>query len=142
LTFELRIFEREHGIDHHARGHYAWSHLRFAVVDLDKLEGYPGNFVSMLPMRVDSEGKIASVFTKFFGNKSLETAKRLLNKSLKMKHSSEITAEIERRLNLLEPNPVIHIKCGVCKKFFKARKKRVGRQKTCPECMKRFYGKK
>jgi RNA binding exosome subunit len=112
--------------------------MRFAVVDLDKSEGYPGNFVSMLPMRIDSEGKIASVFTKFFGNKSLETARRLLNKSLKKKHSPQITAEIERRLNLLEPNPVIHIKCGVCKKFFKTHKETARKQKICPECMKRF----
>jgi len=133
LTFELRIFEGDY-----ARGNYAWSHLRFAVVDLNKSEDYPGNFVSMLPMRIGSEGKIASVFTKFFGNESLETARGLLNKSLKKKHSPQITAEIERRLNLLEPNPVIHIKCGVCKKFFKTRKERAGKQKICPECMKRF----
>jgi hypothetical protein len=138
LTFELRIFEREHGRDHYARGHHAWSHLRFAVVDLNKSEDYPGNFVSILPTKIDTEGKIASVFTKFFGKKSIETARRLLTKSLKKKHNPQITAELERRLNLLEPNPVVHVKCRVCKKFFKTHKERAHKPKICPECMKRF----
>ena len=133
MTFELRIFE-----GHYGRGYHAWSHLRFAVVDLDKSEGYPGNFVSMLPMKIDSEGKIASAFTKFFGNESLETARGLLTESLKKKHSPKITAELERRLNLLDPNRFIHIKCGVCKRFFKTRKERAWKQKICPECIKRY----
>jgi hypothetical protein len=50
LTFELRIFKRAYG-----KGHYAWSHLRFTVVDSNKSKSYPENFVSMLPMRIDSE---------------------------------------------------------------------------------------
>jgi hypothetical protein len=92
----------------------------------------------MLPMRIDSEGKIPSVFTKFFGDKSLKIAKGLLTESLKKEHGSEIKAEIERRLNLLDPNPLIQIKCRVCKKFFQTQKERAPKQKICPECMKRF----
>jgi len=134
LTFELRIFMGEY-----ARGHHAWNHLRFAVVDLNKSRDYPENFFSMLPMRIDSDGKIPSVFTKFFGNKSLGIARGLLTKSLKREHGSEVKAEIERRLNLLEPNPVMQIKCRVCKKFFKTQKQRARRQKICPECIKRFH---
>jgi hypothetical protein len=133
MTFELRIFN-----GNYAKGHHAWNHLRFAVVDLNKSKIYPFNFVSMLPMRIDSDGKLQSTFTKFFGNKSLEIARGLLTKSLKKEHGSEIKAEIERRLNLLEPNPVIHIKCRVCKKFFQTQKERAHKQKICPECMKRF----
>jgi hypothetical protein len=132
LTFELRIFEGKY------KGHHAWNHLRFAVVDLNRSKSYPGNFVSMLPMRIDSDGNIPSAFTKFFGNKSLETALRLLTEALKTEGDSEIKAEIERRLNLLEPNPFIQIKCRVCKKFFQTSKKRVFKLKICPECMKRF----
>ena len=116
--------------------------MRFAVVDLDKSESYPENFVSMLPMRIDSAGKLPSAFTKFFGDKSLKTARRLLTKSLKTEHGSEIKAEIERRLNLLEPNPVIHVRCRVCKRFFKTLRGKARRQKFCPECMKRFNRKK
>jgi hypothetical protein len=133
MTFELRIFEGEH-----SRGHYAWNHLRFAVVDLNKSKSYPENFVSMLPMRIDSDGKLLSTFTKFFGNKSLKIARELLTESLKKEHGSEIKAEIERRLNLLDPNPVIHINCRVCRKFFQTQKGRARNQKICPECMKRF----
>lgn len=133
MTFELRIFEGES-----SRGYHAWSHLRFAVVDLSKSKSYPANFVSMLPMRIDSDGKLPNTFTKFFGNKSLEIARGLLTESLNKEHGSEIKAEIKRRLKLLEPNPVIHIKCRVCRKLFKTQKERARNPKPCPECMKRF----
>ena len=132
LTFELIIFKRNYD-----RGYHARTHLRFAVVDLNKSKSYPENFVSMLPMRIDSDGKMPSTFTKFFGSKSLETARRLLTKALKKEDDSEIKAEIARRLNLLEPNPVIHVKCRVCRKFFQTQKERTRKQKICPECMKR-----
>jgi hypothetical protein len=112
--------------------------LRFAVVNLNKSKDYPSNFVSMLPMRIDSNGKIPSAFTKLFGNKSSKIARELLTASLKKEHDSEIKTEIKRRLNLLEPNPLIYIKCRVCKKFFKIQKERARNQKICPECMKRF----
>jgi hypothetical protein len=92
----------------------------------------------MLTIRIDSDGKIPSAFTKFFGNKSSKMARGLLTASLKKEHGSEIKAEIKRRLNLLEPNPLIYIKCRVCKKFFKIQKERARKQKICPECMKRF----
>jgi hypothetical protein len=134
MNFELRIFKR----DYSSNNHPAWNHLRFAVVDLNKSENYPANFVSMLPMRIDSDGKMRSTFTKFFGNNSLETARRLLTEALKTEDDSEIKAEIARRLNLLESNPVIQIKCRVCKKFFQTQKERAFKQKICPECMKRF----
>jgi len=133
LTFELIIFKSDYG-----KGYHVWNHLRFAVVDLNKSKSYPFNFVSMLPMRIDSGEKTPNVFTKFFGNKSLETARGLLTESLKKEHGSEIKAELARRLNLLDPNPVIHAKCRVCRKFFQTRKERALKQKICPECMKRF----
>ena len=91
----------------------------------------------MLPMRIASDGKLPSAFTKFFGNKSLKTAQKLLTKALKKEDDSEIKAEIERRLNLLEPNPLVHINCRVCKKFFKTPKERARKQKICPGCLKR-----
>jgi len=137
LTFELRIFKGNYG-----KYHYAYGHLRFAVVDSNKSKSYPENFVSMLPMRINSNGKTPTTFTKLFGNKSLKIAKGLLTESLKKEQGSEIKAEIERRLNLLEPNPVIHIKCRVCKKFFQTQKGNSRNQKICPECIKRFDRKK
>jgi len=137
LTFRLRIFKRDYG-----RGPYTGSHLRFVVLDSNKSKSYPSNFVSMLPMRIDSDGKIPSVFTKLFGNNSLKIARGLLTVSLQKEHDSEIKAEIERRLNLLEPNPVIHVKCRVCRQFFKTPKEKARNQKICPECIKRFQQKK
>jgi hypothetical protein len=133
LTFELRIFKIDYG-----KSNYAWDHLRFTVIDSNKSKSYPENFVSMLPMRIDSNGKVPSVFTKLFGNNSLKIARGLLTESLKKEHGSEIKAEIERRLNLLEPSPVIHVKCRVCRKFFKTPKEKARNQKICPECIKRF----
>ena len=133
MNFKLRIFRKDY-----TNNLSAWNHLRFAVVDLSKSKSYPENFVSVLPMRIDSNGKMPSAFTKFFGNKSLATARRLLTDALKKEDNSEIKAEITRRLNLLEPNPIIQIKCRVCKKFFQTQKERVLKQKICPECMKRF----
>ena len=137
MTFELRIFMGEY-----ARGHHEWNHFRFVVVDLNKSKSYPENFLSMLPIRIDSAGKMPNVFTKLFGNKSLKIARGLLTESLKKEDNSEIKAEIERRLNLLEPNPVIHSKCRVCKKFFQTQKERARKQKICPECMKRYDSRK
>jgi hypothetical protein len=118
MNFELRIFRRDHN-----NNLSAWNHLRFAAVDLNRSKRYPENFVSMLPMRIDSDGKLSSAFTKFFGNKSLETARGLLTEALKTEGDSEIKAEITRRLNLLDPNAAVYIKCRVCKKFFQTRKK-------------------
>jgi hypothetical protein len=133
MTFELRIFRGDYG-----RGRLAQGHLRFAVFDSNKSKSYPSNFVSLLPMRIDSDGKFPSVFTKFFGTKSLETARGLLTEALKTEDDSEIKAELERRLNLLEPHPVINIKCRVCRKFFKTPKEKARKEKICPECIKRF----
>jgi hypothetical protein len=85
-----------------------------------------------LPMRIDSKGKTPNAFTKLFGNKSLKIARRLLTESLKKEQGSEIKAEIERRMNLLEPNPVTHIKCRVCKKILSNSKRKGKQAKNLP----------
>jgi hypothetical protein len=137
MNLKLRIFRRDY-----VNNPSAWNHLRFAVVDVNKSRSYPENFVSMLPMRIDSEGKTPSVFTKFFGNESLATARELLTEALKKEDDSEIKAEITRRLKLLDPNHIVYIKCRVCKKFFQTQKKRVFKLKICPECLKRHSSQK
>jgi hypothetical protein len=137
MNFKLRIIRRDY-----INTLSTWNHLRFAVVDLNKSRSYPENFVSMLPMRIDSDGKLPSAFTKFFGNESLATAQKLLTEALKAEDDAEIKAEITRRLNMLEPNPFIHVKCRVCKKFFQTKKKRVFKLKICPECLKRHGSQK
>jgi hypothetical protein len=59
MTFELRIFN-----GNYSKGYHAWNHMRFAVVDLSKSKSYPANFVSLLPLRIDSDGKMPSAFSK------------------------------------------------------------------------------
>jgi Zn finger protein HypA/HybF involved in hydrogenase expression len=87
----------------------------------------------MLPQRVSGNSKQYSVFARVFGNHSSELAKRLLTEALETEDDSEIKAEIEKRLRLLEPKP-IQTKCRVCGKFFEPKTLGRFKQKTCPEC--------
>jgi hypothetical protein len=76
--------------------------FRFTVVDTDKSANYPQNFVCLLPT-VNNFEKKDNVFSKIFGDKSVEQAKALLNEALKTEEEPEIISEIKRRINLLEP---------------------------------------
>ena len=80
--------------------------FRFAVVDLDKSKSYPANFVCMLPTKISAGGKSQSVFLQIFGDKSVEQARALLLGALETESDSEVKAEIERRLKLLEAKPI------------------------------------
>ena len=115
------------------RGYSQRYHIRFAIVDFDKSQEYPSNFVCMLPRQVSGNSKQYSVFAEVFGNQSSELAKRLLTEALETEDDSEIKAEIEKRLKLLEPKP-IQIKCRVCGKSFEPKLMGRFRQKTCQEC--------
>ena len=77
--------------------------------------------------------------SEIFGDKSLELAKTLLAKTLKVEHDSEIRAEIKRRLSLLEPKPAVQVKCRVCGISFESRKRGRSRQKICEECKQKMY---
>jgi hypothetical protein len=59
----------------------------------------------MLPMKIDADGKSQSVFLQVFGDKSVEQARALLTGALETESDSEVKAEIERRLKLLEAKP-------------------------------------
>ena len=130
----LRLYvSKKDDMRDHTQSHY----IRFAVVDLDRSQHYPSNFVCMLPQQAGGKCNPSSVFAKAFGNNGLELAKRLLTMALKVEGDSEIKAEIEKRLKLLEPKPAVQVKCRVCGKFFEPKRRRF-KQKICPECMKRF----
>ena len=111
--------------------------FRFAVVDSDKSNSYPLNFVCMLPTKLNSKGKGLSVFVKVFGDKSLEQARALLTGALLTEDDSEVKAEIERRLKLLDAKPLSQIECSSCGKFFQPRRIRRFKKNFCPECMKK-----
>jgi hypothetical protein len=121
-----------------ARDYSQGRHIRFAVIDLDISKNYPANYVCMLPLQPRANGKAHNVFSKLFGNDSLERAKRLLSKALKTENDSEIKAEIEKRLKLLEPKPAGQVKCRVCGNFFEPRRRRF-KQKICQECTRKKY---
>ena len=114
--------------------------FRFAVVDLDKSKGYPSNFVCMLPVHMSVKGKSKSVFLQVFGDKSLMQARALLTGALKTEEDVEVKAEIEKRLKMLEPEPVIQIKCSGCGKLFQPLRVRKYQQNFCEECIKKKFG--
>ena len=82
--------------------------IRFAVVDLDKSDNYPQNFVCGLPALTETMLKRTAeyLFLQFFGKRSSEVAKALLTDALRDETDLEVKVEIERRLKLLEIEPV------------------------------------
>jgi hypothetical protein len=110
---------------------------RFAVVDFSRSKNYPSNFVCMLPLKVDQGGKIGNVFGELFGDRSLELAMGLLKEALKTENDVDVKAEIERRLNLIDPKRINVIKCSGCKKTFHPQKIRKYRQNFCQECLQK-----
>jgi hypothetical protein len=93
----------------------------------------------MLPSQF-GKGKTDSAFLKLFGDKSLEQAKSLLKAAWETEDDSEVKAEIERRLKLLEPKGVNSIKCSSCGKLFQPRRIRKFKNNFCEECMKKKFG--
>jgi hypothetical protein len=135
---KLRLFIcKKTDLRDYSQGHY----IRFAVIDLEKSKKYPANYVCMLPKQPRVNGKANNVFSKLFGKESVDTAKKLLKKSLRSESDIEIKKEIEKRLKLLEPKASPKIKCHVCKKYFKIERSRF-RQRICLECRKKFQKRK
>ena len=93
----------------------------------------------MLPSQF-GKGKTNSAFVKLFGDKSLDQAKALLKAAFEREDDSEVKAEIERRLKLLEPERANHIKCSSCGKLFQPRRVRKFKNNFCEECMKKRFG--
>ena len=134
MNIRLQVF-KEDSMD----SNYLHRSFRFAVVDFSKSQSYPSNFICMLPVQLGA-GKSDSVFLKIFGEKSLEQAKALLKEAFEREDDSEIKAEIERRLKLLEPKKVDQIKCSGCGKLFQPRRIRRFKNNFCEECMNKKFG--
>lgn len=88
----------------------------FAVVDLDKSDIYPFNFVCVLPLLNYAE-KNNSNFSKKFGKQNLLIAQKLLTQALSSESDPELKAEIERRLKMLKPKS-FKVVCKSCKTVF------------------------
>jgi hypothetical protein len=111
---------------------------RCVVVDSDRPERYPSNFVCMLPAQMGSDKH--SVFVKLFGDKSVELAGQLLTDALETETDVETKAEIGRRLKIIRSPSVNRVECSVCRKLFKPIRRRGFRQKLCPECRNKRIG--
>jgi hypothetical protein len=93
----------------------------------------------MLPSQF-GKGKVNSAFLKLFGNSSLEQATSLLKDAWGREDDSDVKAEIERRLKLLEPKEVNQIKCSSCGKLFQPKRKRKFKNNYCEACMEKRFG--
>jgi predicted negative regulator of RcsB-dependent stress response len=94
----LYLFKREIG-----RSEYSMkTEVQVVVVDLDKSKKYPQNFVCILPQTAISLGKTSNVFSKVFGQNSLEVAKKLLHSALKREQDDDIRRVLQTRLKTLK----------------------------------------
>jgi hypothetical protein len=134
LRFRLYVSRHEDEKDYSSGRRF-----RFAVVDLDRGNNYPANFVCMLPIRVESKRKANSIFMRVFGDESVEMAKKLLVDALRREDDSAVKGEIERRLKLLEPKPVGEAVCVSCGKRFQRKPGKWFKQRFCQECMKKKF---
>ena len=73
-------------------------HIQLVVVDLDKSNRYPLNFVCVLPRYFRILEKRSSKFAKLFGEKSLCMAKKLLVEAFRKEDDPEIRAAINKRI--------------------------------------------
>jgi hypothetical protein len=76
----------------------------FAIIDLDNPQGYPSNFVCILPFREQAFKKESAYkveFNKIFGKESLVRALKFLNHALLEESDSIILNAIEKRLRML-----------------------------------------
>ena len=135
MKLQLQISERGGRKDYFSDRRFS-----FAVVDLDKAEVYPLNFVCMLPMNLSAGCETESAFLKVYGDKRVEVAKKLLFEALEQEQDSKVKGEIERRLKLLEPKTDVEKRCLACGKLFQAQPAKRFKQKYCPECVKKKFG--
>jgi hypothetical protein len=123
LSILKRIVSRASGL----KGEYI-----FSVVDFDKAENYPMNFVCLLPKNLQTESNPNRTFLKIFGKESNRVAVELLTKALKSESDVGVRGEIEKRLKALEPKPTT--KCATCGCVFEPRKYGHFLQRVCRKC--------
>jgi hypothetical protein len=113
----------------------------FSVLDLDRVDGYPANFVCLLPKTIENVGKSKSKFVEKFGEESNQIAIRLLKEALGSESDVTFKDEIEKRLDILEPKQVT-VKCVVCGCDFEPKRRGRYIQRMCKVCKSKRYGSK
>jgi hypothetical protein len=104
----------------------------FAVIDLDKAQSYPMNFVCLLPKNLQTERNPNRIFLKIFGEESNKVAVELLTNALISEGDVGVRDEIEKRLKALHPKPTT--KCPICGCIFEPKKFGHFLQKVCRKC--------
>jgi DNA-directed RNA polymerase subunit RPC12/RpoP len=92
----------------------------------------------MLPLKlvqVRTTQGYGGMFGGIFGDKSIDTALRLLNDALKTEKETDIIAEIEKRIKLIDPKQVNVVKCSECKKEFQLKKTKKYKRYLCEKCL-------
>ena len=105
----------------------------FAVVDLEKAEEYPANFVCLLPKNLERGIKPSNKFLEIYGKEGSTIAIKLLTNALVSENDPEVKLEIEKRLKALEPEPVIEVRCRLCGSSFQPKFRR-HQQRVCQTC--------
>ena len=135
MKARLHITQRDNVADYSVGRRF-----RFAVIDLDKGNQFPLNFVCMLPLRVGSPETRSSKFSELFGAESLTVAKKLLRNALKTEINLDFKKEIMRRLKLLEPKSSHERVCASCGDLFQVNAHRGRKQKFCNGCIRKKFG--
>jgi|WetSurMetagenome_2_1015567.scaffolds.fasta_scaffold803882_1 hypothetical protein len=76
--------------------------IQVVVIDLDRSKNYPLNFVCVLPQMIMPSVKQSNQFSKIFGTRSLDVARKLLHGALKKEKDDEIRKELTKRLKVLK----------------------------------------
>jgi hypothetical protein len=97
----LYLLKKQNGRSEHSMK----TEVQVVVVDLDKSKQYPLNFICILPQTVISLGKPLNIFSKVFGQSSLEIAKKLLHRALEKEKDDDIRKELQIRLRTLRTYP-------------------------------------
>jgi len=111
-----------------------WRRYRFAVIDPNKVKGYPANFVCLLPKKIVDPGKPLSEFGRIFGEKSSELAIKLLKEALGQEKDEKVRIELEKRLNSLELQGP-KLKCDTCHKEFDEYSRIKSKRMLCKSCL-------
>jgi predicted Zn-ribbon and HTH transcriptional regulator len=111
----------------------------FSVVDLDKSDKYPNNFVCLLPKQINFRLKKQTKFVERFEKKSTIIAKELLIKLLRSEKDMEIRKAIKKRLRILDSRSVVTFRCCFCGSSFEPDEEKFKSYRICPDCKQSIY---
>jgi hypothetical protein len=109
----------------------------FSVVDFDRADQYPLNFVCLLPRHLDKGKNASNRFPQIYGEKGKQIAVELLTAALDRETDVDVRNEIEKRLRALQPKQQTKAACVVCGRVFEPKKTGYHFQRICPSCIRK-----